>query len=65
MCMECRQIKCPPACPNVPEPPVVCRCYSCGDLIRDGDTFYNIEGTNYCKCCIDNCRETAEAENEM
>lgn len=60
MCELCRQYRCPASCPNAEEPPVVEKCIHCGDYIREGEDYYDIDGAIWCEECIDNSRKTAE-----
>ena len=60
MCYECRQIPCHPRCPNAGEPPIVCYCDTCGDVIRDGDVMFVIDNYRFCEDCIEDSRTYAE-----
>lgn len=60
MCEICLQHPCPPRCPNAPEPPTVYICSGCGDLIHDGEDFWNILGEQFCSECIDEAKGVAE-----
>ena len=60
ICIECRKNPCDPRCPNAPEPPVVFVCTSCHAEIREGDTFYRLDGCPYCEECVEDGREEAE-----
>ena len=60
MCDVCRQSPCDPRCPNAPEPKSVFICSGCGDLIYDGDDYYEIMGEQFCQNCIDDARRVAE-----
>ncbi len=63
MCEVCRQIPCHPRCPNAPESPIIHKCIHCGVKIREGDTYYNVDGEPWCEECIDNSRTTAEGSD--
>ena len=64
MCDICRQSPCDPRCPNAPEPPSVFICSGCGDLIYDGDDYYEIMGEQFCQNCIEDARRVAEYIDE-
>lgn len=52
MCNECYSSPCNPRCPNAPEPPTVYICAGCKDEIVDGQDYYDVCGTAYCKDCV-------------
>lgn len=60
MCDVCLQMPCPPRCPNASEPPSVFVCSGCGDLIYDGDDYWEIMDEQFCESCIDGARGVAE-----
>lgn len=60
MCEECRHYPCLSACPNAPEPELVCFCDECEEGIFAGETLYEVGGHKYCENCIDNARYIAE-----
>lgn len=60
ICEICKKSPCDARCPNAPEPPLVHECESCGAEIREGDTYYNLDGVPYCEECIEAAREEAE-----
>lgn len=59
MCDICRFSPCDPRCPNAPEPPIVYVCSGCGEMIRDGDDYWDLMGEQWCESCIDDARGTA------
>lgn len=59
MCDICMKKPCDPRCPNAPEPPSVFVCSGCGDLIYDGDDYWDIMGEQWCSECIDDMRRVA------
>lgn len=61
ICEICRQMPCDSRCPNAPEAHAVYECVLCGEPIREGDYFYNLDGASYCEECIENAREEAES----
>lgn len=60
MCDICRNYTCPGSCPNAPAPDEFGRCLHCGQVIYDGDDYYDIDGEIWCEDCIWECRKTAE-----
>lgn len=79
MCEICRQHPCHPRCPNAPDPVIVTYCACCGEPIREGYEYYEVEGKDYCEDCADhtwfsdddagsttceNCRETIDFDDE-
>ena len=60
MCDICLSIPCDPRCPNAPEPKPVYVCSGCGELIRDGDDYWDIMGEQWCEGCVDDARRVAE-----
>ena len=60
MCDICRKIPCDSRCPNAPDPPSVFVCSGCGDLIYDGDWYWDILDEQYCEACIESMRSVAE-----
>lgn len=60
MCDVCLRSPCYSRCPNAPEPPVVYHCAGCGDVIRDGEDYYDVAGEPYCEYCVSS--RTAEME---
>lgn len=62
MCEVCRQYPCDPRCPNAPEPPIFAKCEECGYEIYDGDTYYEIDGKNYCEACVASSLKVAEVD---
>ena len=62
MCEICLTTPCDPRCPNAPEPRVVHKCINCGESIREGDTFYDVDGEPWCEVCMKDCRKIAEVE---
>lgn len=61
ICEICRKSPCDTRCPNAPEPPVIHECASCGEEIREGDTYYRLDGIPYCEECVEIGREEAES----
>ena len=64
MCEYCHSYKCPPACPNAPEPPIFAYCEVCGGEIYDGDEYYDIDDHKYCEACVHGGYRTAEVFDE-
>ena len=64
MCDVCRKMPCDPRCPNAPDPPSVFVCSGCGDLIYDGDDYWEIMGEQWCEDCIDDCKKVAVYDPE-
>lgn len=62
MCEECHQYPCHPRCPNAPDPVVVYTCVNCGEAIRDGECFYDMDGEPWCEDCIHIRLKMAEQE---
>ena len=60
MCDICNFYKCPPRCPNAPEPKAVFVCSGCGGSIYDGDYYYDVLGEQFCETCIKNSKMEAE-----
>ena len=60
MCDVCYKKPCDPRCPNAPEPPSVFVCSGCGDLILDGDDYWDIMGEQFCEECVDSMKRVAE-----
>lgn len=63
MCDICLTYPCHPNCPNAPEAPVVHHCYMCGEDIREGDCYYEINDEPWCEECIKDCYKVAERED--
>ena len=61
MCELCLQYICDPRCPNAPEPPKlsVFVCSGCGQMIYDGEDYWDILGEQFCESCIDRARKEA------
>lgn len=53
MCDICRQTPCHPGCPNAPDPPAVHTCKLCGEAIRVGDDYYEMDGEFYHEECFE------------
>lgn len=64
MCDVCYKKPCDPRCPNAPEPPSVFVCSGCGDLILDGDDYWDIMGEQFCEECVDSMKRVAEYDPE-
>ena len=62
MCEYCHSHPHRRGCPNEPEPETVARCSNCRGEIREGDTYYDIDGEPWCEDCILDARKTAEIE---
>lgn len=62
MCEVCKQTPCHPRCPYAPDPPIVHECIRCGDLILEGDSYYDVDGEQWCEDCMRRNRKTAESE---
>lgn len=58
MCSICHQSSCPDGCPNR-EDEKVTECYFCGADICEGDTYFEIDGIEYCPSCIKSFRKEA------
>ena len=52
MCSICHRNPCPSACPNAPEPPVYAECENCGEVILEGNDYYEIGEHNFCEECV-------------
>ena len=52
MCNICGHYTCPGGCPNADEPVVVLHCEKCNCGIREGDSYYDVEGVAYCEDCM-------------
>lgn len=52
MCEICLRSPCSPRCPNALEPPVIYLCTGCGEEIRDGYEYYDVDGEPYCEDCV-------------
>lgn len=59
VCDICRHSPCDPRCPNAPEPPAVYVCSGCGEMIRDGDDYWDVMGEQWCEECIDEAKGVA------
>lgn len=64
MCDMCWQTPCHPRCPNAPEPLVIHKCIHCGAEIREGESYYDIDGEPWCEDCIKEARTCAEGSSE-
>ena len=53
MCSMCRMSPCHPSCPNSPEPAAVYECKICGEGIRAGDDYYEMDGVYYHDECFE------------
>ena len=60
MCNICKHSPCDPRCPNAPDPPTVYICSGCGEMIRDGDDYWDVLGEQFCETCIDEAKKVAE-----
>ena len=65
ICEICRRSPCDSRCPNAPEPLIVHECSLCGELIREGDTFYSLGEYTYCEECVAWGRGEAEFPYEF
>lgn len=55
MCEVCHMNPCHPQCPNAPDPEPVYTCKICGEAIRAGDDYYEMDGEFYhAECFEDN-----------
>lgn len=45
-----------------PEPEIAFYCDDCGGEIYVGETYYRIDGKNYCEYCIEASKEIAEKD---
>lgn len=52
MCEICNQMPCHPRCPNAPEPKIIEVCVVCGQEIREGEEYFEMEGQSYCTDCL-------------
>ena len=54
MCMECHSYPHRSGCPNAPEekPKGVYECAYCGNMINEGEEFYNIGAECYHSDCV-------------
>ena len=43
---------------------VVCLCAQCGNEIYEGDDIYDINDEKWCEKCVDECRCTAELDED-
>lgn len=41
---------------------IIKRCIQCGEDIREGDYYYDIDGEAWCEDCVKDCRREAERE---
>lgn len=64
MCDICHYSICPSSCPNAPEPPKFGKCAKCGEIIYDGDEYYEIDEKTYCEACVYESYRTAEVDYE-
>lgn len=53
MCDICHMTPCDPRCPNAPEPQEVYTCKLCGEAIRVGDDYYEMDGEFYHEDCFE------------
>lgn len=60
MCNICWRTPCDSRCPNAPEPPSVFVCSGCGDVIYEGENYWDIMGEQFCERCIDEAKGVAE-----
>lgn len=51
MCDFCGRNPCDPRCPYAPEPPTVYICAACGEPIKAGEEFYEIDFEYYHEEC--------------
>lgn len=47
-------------CPEAPPEKGIYTCYECGDVISDGEKYYEADGNKYCECCVQDI-DTEEA----
>ena len=59
MCDICQKLPCDSRCPNAPEPHSVFVCSGCGDLIYDGENYWEIMGEQWCEECIEEAKKEA------
>ncbi len=57
MCQYCRQLICPPYCPNASEEGDIAyggtRCRNCGARLDDSEFHYVSHGKPYCRACVE------------
>ncbi len=63
MCDFCGFFPCDPRCPNSESPREVGLCSGCGDPIREGEEYWEIEGECFCASCMESSRRIAERED--
>lgn len=57
MCQFCRQLICPPFCPNAGSDDIAyggTRCRNCGNRLSETEFHYLSHGKPYCRDCIEN-----------
>lgn len=52
MCEICHKTPCDSRCPNAPEPRSVFICSTCGEMIYEGDNYYDVLGEQICDECM-------------
>lgn len=60
MCDLCLKTPCDSRCPNAPLPKAFGVCAECGDVIYDGDEYWELGGEYYCESCVDGAHSTAD-----
>ncbi len=63
MCDFCGYYPCDPRCPNSSDPREVVLCSGCGDRIRDGEEYWEVQGEAFCASCMEAGHRIAERED--
>ena len=53
MCSICGHVPCLSRCPNAPDPPAIYTCKVCGEPIRAGYDYYELDGEYYHDDCFE------------